>query len=585
MDEANHAKPLGDSSGVFMEGSIKSSGKESIRGGDSSLNNVDDNFKSDFDNLIKRIIKNELKTDLINELSKYNVKDFFLKSSDYILDEIKIIKDKENWKDKIYKLRKIKNDANSYVRSIILCYLENIILEQDLETMKKFIINFEKSEINKLDNMENNKIKIIHILVIILDYMEHENTINEAYDFLLKSFLFLTYFDSILNYYMRKTISDFISKKKDCYIMGNETKKYIELIPEKYKSDRNGHIQLLDKFNNDLLNMEYDIPYDEIYSRVISNIFECDLSIIIYNKKIDQLDECKYKYEKYNDLCLNLIYYENQKKFGIYYIQKFYKEFEKYLEKINIEYRNFILDEIDNDILVCYTNFREQTKKKSLVKSRKKEIIEETSDYLNHCKLGNETLSNIINKFGMKIEDLIYKNKQRICLVCINNINIEKNNDIITLPCKCKICSSNCLDIYMKEIDKANDKYEYKNEIMITPMSHCFCGFSYKLNEFNIFNKEIERFNNKGYKSIIEEAIKNNLIWKCIFCRTKFNKIDKFFQINIKEGNKHLLCEKCKLDKNINDGDSGFFCLYCNDNHLIQSIETASPDKADCLIM
>ena len=75
------------------------------------------------------------------------------------------------------------------------------------------------------------------------------------------------------------------------------------------------------------------------------------------------------------------------------------------------------------------------------------------------------------------------------------------------------------------------------------------------------------------------------MIWKCIFCRTKFNKIDKFFQINIKEGNRHLLCEKCKLDKNINDGDSGFFCLYCNDNHLIQSIEIASPDKADCLIM
>ena len=305
---------------------------------DGSFNIVSPGFKNIFDNTIIPIINQQLKGDLISNFSKFNIKDYLDHNSDYTLNMIEEIKDKEIWGNKVYKIREIKNDSNSFMRSIMFFYLENIILNKDIDSMKKFMIQFNEIDfIFQSENNKTNKEKIIHILDIFLDCL-NEGNIDKAYNFLLKSFLFISEFDFSLNYFMRKLISDYISHNQNAYLSEEEPVKIIELIPQKYK---NGNIQLLDEFLKDLINMEYKIPNNEIYSKIIPNIFHYDLSVIIYDRNNKKINEIKYKYKANNNLILNLIYYEQYNNFGIYYTKEFFEKF-----KINLEQMNFKLNKM-----------------------------------------------------------------------------------------------------------------------------------------------------------------------------------------------------------------------------------------------
>ena len=55
------------------------------------------------------------------------------------------------------------------------------------------------------------------------------------------------------------------------------------------------------------------------YIRRLFHIFHYDLSVIIYDKNNKEINEIKYKYKANNNLILNLIYYEKDNNFGIYY--------------------------------------------------------------------------------------------------------------------------------------------------------------------------------------------------------------------------------------------------------------------------
>ena len=79
--------------------------------------------------------------------------------------------------------------------------------------------------------------------------------------------------------------------------------------------------------------------------------------------------------------------------------------------------------------------------------------------------------------------------------------------NIITLPCKCRICSLHCFEKYINEIDDKNDKVLDHDEEVIIPMSKCFCGHKYKLKEFEELKKEIVKFDQGNYISIIDQTI------------------------------------------------------------------------------
>ena len=208
-------------------------------------------------------IKRGVKQELLSNFSKFNI---INKNLDYSIFSLEQISKNENWKNKVYKIRKINNDKNNFIRSIIFSYLENIILNNEYIILKEFIIK--SNEIQDIKNKE----KIIHILYIILDYLEKGGKIMDAYIIFLKAFFCVNEFDYDLNLLVRKLVYKYEAINQNKSLRVEQTKKLSKSLPEKYNKDNNGITQSLDNFHNDLINIDYEIPYNEIYCKIIPYI-------------------------------------------------------------------------------------------------------------------------------------------------------------------------------------------------------------------------------------------------------------------------------------------------------------------------
>ena len=126
----------------------------------------------------------------------------------------------------------------------------------------------------------------------------------------------------------------------------------------------------------------------------------------------------------------------------------------------------------------------------------------------------------------------------------------------------------------MKVLDDKNDHYIAGEETKINPMCECFCGFNYYLNDFNNLLKELKKFNNKEYITIIDETITSNISYKCIVCKKNINKTERFMQLKLNDEEKHLICKRCFNNNKINEANnSEFYCIFCNKDHEIISYE------------
>ena len=534
----------------------------------------------------------EINEKIISELLTYDIKEYINNNSNYCFYSISNNKQNHDIYNKIYKIRKIEKDKNNFIRCIIFSYLENLVLNNNNNSLKEFGEKINTKELiyekNSMINDENKK-RVIDILNIIISNLI-KNNIDNAYTILLKSFIFIKEFSVFLNYLTRKLIYDFIIKNKNNFLSVDEPKKIFELLPEKYMQNNNGNESSFNNFLKDLIDMNFEIPHNEIYSKVIPYIFEIDLNVIVLNNKnFSDENEIKYKY-KGNDN-LSLIYNEKGKYFSINYPKNYYQKFEKYLSIVsqvckqckNIVETNNIFKlcekclfnsiEVDNQIYTFYLDYRSKNIIKKFTENHINKIIKALPDFF----------FNIDNK-KVTLNKLLLKIIQKVCLICNNEVD-NKKKDIITLPCNCKICSK-CFNIYMEEIKQRNYKVSVDEQNVVLPISECFCGHKYKLKDFNEFKEEIEKCGYNEYLNEIEKAIQNNLMSRCIFCHKYLNKVDRFLRLNVKDEYDHLICKDCSLKKNINlenDDNKVFQCPFCNKKHLIKSWNDFS-GFSDCVI-
>ena len=483
----------------------------------------------------------EINEKIISELLTYDIKEYINNNSNYCFYSISNNKQNHDIYNKIYKIRKIEKDKNNFIRCIIFSYLENLVLNKNIDVLKEFGEKINKKELinvkNSIINDENKK-RVIDILNIIISNLI-KNNIDNAYSILLKSFIFIKEFSVFLNYLTRKLIYDFIIKNKNNFLSVDEPKKIFELLPKKYRQNNNGNESSFNNFLKDIIDMNFEIPHNEIYSKVIPYIFEIDLNVrVLNNKNFSDENEIKYKY-KGNDN-LSLIYNEKEKYFSINYPKNFYQKFEKYLSIVsqvckqckNIVETNNIFKlcenclfnsiEVDNQIYTFYLDYRSKNIIEKFTENNINKIIKALPDFF----------FNIDNK-KVTLNKLLLKIIQKVCLICNNEVD-NKKKDIITLPCNCKICSK-CFNIYMEEIKQRNYKVSADEQNVVLPMSECFCGYKYKLKDFNEFKEEIEKCGYNEYLNEIEKAIENNLMSRCIFCHKYLNKVDRFLRLNVKD--------------------------------------------------
>ena len=297
-----------NSTDSFMNNSSLSEIKQDI-----SINIVDNSLSSNPPLSLK------IET-IISDLLKKDIREYINNNMNYIFQSIGSIKHNTDKYNKIFQIRLIEKNKNNFILCIIFNFLENLILNKNIDDINDLIGKINEIEIKEINNdniNDENKKLILEILKDIKSDLK-ENRIDKAYNCFIKAFIFLNEFKIFFNYFTRKLIYDYIYKNINNNLSAEEPIKIFDLLPEKYKQDKNGNYILVN-FKKDIMEMNFEKAHNEIYSKVIPYIFKMDLNIIVYNKNNNDIKTIKYKYKENNSLSLNLIYFETEKYFNIYY--------------------------------------------------------------------------------------------------------------------------------------------------------------------------------------------------------------------------------------------------------------------------
>ena len=155
--------------------------------------------------------------------------------------------------------------------------------------------------------------------------------------------------------------------------------------------------------------------------------------------------------------------------------------------------------------------------------------------------------------------------RKTICLFCGENLK-NQGEYYIELPCKCRLCCEQCFNKYSLFItthitlkdQKHTSNYKYLN------LLSCYCGFDYNTQNVLYMIEETNKRNLLTQKKMYSDYIDNFWNWRCCMCKKNFTSTKSFYKfiflcdkikfnlLNPNIGFKHLICNDCYLDYNIN---------------------------------
>jgi hypothetical protein len=412
-------------------------------------------------------------------------------SDDLLIDIVKELK----LKYEIYYWRRIKGDGNCYYRSILITYIELLIMNSIKEQNPEIFFCFIKEILFTKFPYKINEYKVKLIFVLLLIYEEIKKKNSLAYDILYRAIHKSKFIEKILIYWFKLKLSQFLKQNINLEIDGF---KLLQVIPDINNDDDNNieidNKELNEYIDNKILKMDEYVEGYPIY--ITPFVLKCKINIYTINKSVDNknknstiLSINKEKIELSNDTMFipvvdYLPYLKNQE-INLLFKSPHYdslstREFVNNLVDIYLnpyiiliegiltknEYEQYKTSIVEN---WNSKNFNLKKKEDKDIKNKKgenKNIKEEESalkmyENLNEIKdtcfsnrsyYSSNTSSSIQNK---------YIDSSTKCLICNQYMNHK-------LPCGCYICiqcSKNKIKI-MKE----------NNEIKI-PISLCSCGY------------------------------------------------------------------------------------------------------------
>ena len=412
-------------------------------------------------------------------------------SDDLLIDIVKELK----LKYEIYYWRRIKGDGNCYYRSILITYIELLIMNSIKEQNPEIFFCFIKEILFTKFPYKINEYKVKLIFVLLLIYEEIKKKNSLAYDILYRAIHKSKFIEKILIYWFKLKLSQFLKQNINLEIDGF---KLLQVIPDINNDDDNNieidNKELNEYIDNKILKMNEYVEGYPIY--ITPFVLKCKINIYTINKSVDNknknsiiLSINKEKIELSNDTMFipvvdYLPYLKNQE-INLLFKSPHYdslstREFVNNLVDIYLnpyiiliegiltknEYEQYKTSIVEN---WNSKNFNSKKKEDKDIKNKKgenKNIKEEESalkmyENLNEIKdtcfsnrsyYSSNTSSSIQNK---------YIDSSTKCLICNQYMNHK-------LPCGCYICiqcSKNKIKI-MKE----------NNEIKI-PISLCSCGY------------------------------------------------------------------------------------------------------------
>ena len=411
-------------------------------------------------------------------------------SDDLLIDIVKELK----LKYEIYYWRRIKGDGNCYYRSILITYIEILIMLSIKEQNPKLFFCFIKEIFFTKFPFKLNEYKVKLILVLLLIYEQVKKKNSLAYDILYRTIHKSKFIEKILIYWFKLKLSQFLKQNINLEIDGL---KLLQVIPDINNYDANNNIEIDNKelneyIDNKILKMDEYVEGYPIY--ITPFVLKCKINIYTINKSIDSkkknsinLNINKEKIELSNETMfipvIDYLPYLNNQEINLLFKSPHYdslstREFVNNLVDIYLnpyiiliegiltknEYEQYKTSIVEN----WNTKNFSSKKIKDSINSQKKEnknleeesalkLYENLSEIKDTC-FSNRSYYSSNSSSSMQIK---YIDSSTKCLIC-NQYMSHK------LPCGCYLCIQ-CSKNKIK-IMKAN------NEIKL-PISLCSCGY------------------------------------------------------------------------------------------------------------
>ena len=514
----------------------------------------------------------------------------------------------------IYSWRRVAGDGNCYYRSVIFSYLEYLIFTENINVLKRIISNiwikFNENYIytknlpqnikSILVSKENNV--VMGILYCIIKTLEDKNTndknmnISKAYEMLLKAFNYSRSFDTMMIFYLRFTLYEYILENKDKVVSKEFPVLLGNLLPIKYQIDNEKNkdetIFLFEKyFYEDLL--KFYTCAEQIAVYLTPFVLKLNLNVIFYDFGKNTDIETKFfpSYLKnkdtiyvlfrkaHYDICYNKEYINKYDNFI-----SLYKNFSNNFYVLNENDVKNYLNNIDNtdpyqtDTSKVFNRVLNNKKKieNNNININNNNIINENNINNNENNINNNENNEQNEKF--EFNNILANLKKQVenqisCLFCTKLI--PSNSSICTgikLPCDCNLilCSEKCkkkiIDYYIKCLSDLN-LIDKKNKFKCF---HCEKEYSnLMLMQLSLTIENI--YNNNSIKNLLFKKFEVCFKENCMNCLKQFekdeNKILIICKCDLTEkflGSKkfeHFSCKKCNKERKLGD------CQICECYH------------------
>ena len=411
-------------------------------------------------------------------------------SDDLLLDTIKELKSKYE----IYYWRRVKGDGNCYYRSVLINYIEILIIKGIKNSNPNIFFCFIKEIFFTKFPKDINKFKEKLILTLLIIYEQIEKKSGLAFDILYRTIHKSKFIEKILIYWFKLKLSQFLQQNINLEIDGL---KLVQVIPEINFEDENISLELDNKdlnnyIDNKILKMDEYVEGYPIY--ITPFILKCKINIYSINKSIDAqnknstiLSINKEKIEIPNNTMfipvIDYLPYLNNEEINLLFKSPHYDSLSKR------EYVNNLVDIYNNPYIILVEgiltiNEYEQYKT-SIVENwnskkffSKKENGKDDDKQINKKIKEEETALKMYENLN-EIKDICMSNRSNYSskssssiqlkyIECLTRCNICNQYMNHKLPCGCFICSQ-CSKNKILMMKKNND--------IEIPISLCSCGY------------------------------------------------------------------------------------------------------------
>ena len=408
---------------------------------------------------------------------------------------VNIIKELKS-KYEIFYWRRIKGDGNCYYRSIIITYIEILIINSFKDSNPNIFFCFIKEIFFTKFSYDIKEFKEKLLLTLLLIYEQILNKSGLAFDILYRTIHKSKFIEKILIYWFKLKLSQFLKQNINLEIDGL---KLVQVIPEINYEDENTNIEIDNKelneyIDNKILKMDEYVEGYPIY--ITPFILKCKINIYSINKSVDNqsknnsiLSINKEKIELPNDTMfipvIDYLPYLNNEEINILFKSPHYdslssREFVNNLVEIYTnpyiilvegiltinEYENYKTSIVENwnskNILLKKRKDKDKINNKKKEEKNKEETALKMYENLNEikytCISNRSNYSSNSSSSSIQLKYIKFLTKCNIC----NKYMSHK------LPCGCFICPQ-CSKNKLKKMKK-------KNDIGI-PISICSCGY------------------------------------------------------------------------------------------------------------